>query len=914
MIDIMRYISNLSIRSKLLVGYVTAFVLFLAVGGLIIYPIMQKTIEANIESELNNTTKTILSMVKTAADASIKNYLRAVAETNKNIVEQSYKLYTQGMLSEQDAKKRAVSILLSQRIGKTGYIYCLDSKGIIRVHPVVALLGADLTRYGFIQEQLKNREGYIEYDWKNPGELKTRPKALYMTYFKPWDWIISASSYREEFIQLINIDNFRESILSIRFGKTGYSYIMDSRGNLIAHPALTGNTYDVKDSKGREFVKEMSEKKNGKIIYTWRNPDEKEYREKLVIFNYIPEFDWIVASSSYVEEFYEPLNHIRLIIIALFITALILLLLLTYLYSAYIVKGLNKLIQSFQTGSTGDLSVRMSKTSGDEFGRIADYFNAFIEKLDAYNRSFQQEIAERRRIEEALRESEKRLSQIIDFLPDATFAIDLDGKVIVWNRAAEEYTGVKAEDMLGKADHEHSIPFYGARRPILIDLVLNPSEKIEKLYPYIIRESGMVIGEGYTRNVKRGEAYMFGIAAPLYDFEGNVIGAIESIRDVTERKKLEEQLRHVQKMDAVGTFAGGVAHDFNNILTVIIGYGSLLRPRLDDGNPLKNYVDDILAAAERAANLTRRLLAFSRKQIMSPDQVNLNEIVKRFEKFLMRVIGEDIEFKIHLSDKDLIVMADRGQIEQVLMNLATNARDSMPAGGILTIKTERVDIVGLNGYIKPGSYAVITVSDTGRGMDEATRLRIFEPFYTTKETGKGTGLGLSIVYGIIKQHNGEVNVYSEPGKGTTFKIYLKLIDTRIEGTKVSAPAIPVGGTETILIAEDDAVVRKLVKGILEEHGYTVIEATDGEDAVARFTENKDSVQLLLLDVVMPRKNGKEAYEEIHRIKENVPVLFTSGYTADIINKNGSLEEGMNFITKPVTPQLLLSKVREILDK
>ncbi|MBV5319115.1 MAG: cache domain-containing protein, partial [Desulfobulbaceae bacterium] len=410
----MKIFGNLSIKYKLLFGYLGVFIVFLTLGGLVIYPVVRQVIEANIESELNNTTKAILSMVRTATDVSIKNYLRAVAEKNLDVVESFYQIYQQGGMSETAAKEQAVAVLLSQRIGDTGYIYCLDSKGTIQVHPVAALLNADLSRYDFIQEQLQRKEGYIEYNWKNPGETEERPKALYMSYFKPWDWIISASSYRQEFNRLIRIDTFRDSILSLHFGKTGYPYILDSKGNVVVHPVLQGNVYEVKDSTGRQFVKEMVEKKIGKIIYTWRNPGEEEYRQKLVIFNYIPEFDWIVASSSYVEEFYEPLQRIRTTLFAIVIASVLFLLVLSYLYSSLIVKSFNALIQGFNKGSEGDFTVRLPETTTDEFGRLSIFFNKFMEKLRASNQSLQEQIQERHAVENELREVNRIQSLILD--------------------------------------------------------------------------------------------------------------------------------------------------------------------------------------------------------------------------------------------------------------------------------------------------------------------------------------------------------------------------------------------------------------------------------------------------------------------------------------------------------------------
>ncbi len=398
---------------------------------------------------------------------------------------------------------------------------------------------------------------------------------------------------------------------------------------------------------------------------------------------------------------------------------------------------------------------------------------------------------------------------------------------------------------------------------------------------------------------------------------GNREVIVENFQDITDRKHLEEQLRHAQKMDAIGQLAGGVAHDFNNILTAIIGYGNLLQMKIGNDNPLENYVNQIMYSAERAAHLTHSLLAFSRKHVISLKAVLLNEVIYRAEKLLSRLVRENIELRVVVG-KDCIVRADSVQIEQVMMNLVTNARDAMPEGGLLLINTERVvldkDFVRTHGYGEPGTYVLISVSDTGFGMDEKIRARIFEPFFTTKETGKGTGLGLAIVYGIIKQHNGYINVYSEPGTGTTFKIYLPVVTADTETVEVFEMAAPRKGSETVLLAEDDPMVRGLTKSLLEEFGYLVIEAVDGADAVEKFRLNEESIQLLILDVMMPRKNGKETYNEIKKIQPGIKALFMSGYTDDILSSTGVLEENLNFISKPFTQNVLLQKTREILEK
>ncbi|MDD2338218.1 MAG: PAS domain S-box protein [Geobacteraceae bacterium] len=398
---------------------------------------------------------------------------------------------------------------------------------------------------------------------------------------------------------------------------------------------------------------------------------------------------------------------------------------------------------------------------------------------------------------------------------------------------------------------------------------------------------------------------------------GNREVIVENFQDITDRKHLEEQLRHAQKMDAIGQLAGGVAHDFNNILTAIIGYGNLLQMKIGKNEPLEKYVNQIMYSAERAANLTNRLLAFSRKHVINLKAVMLNEVIYRAEKLLSRLVRENIEFRV-VTGKDCIVRADSVQIEQILMNLVTNARDAMPGGGSLVINTERVDLdkdfVRIHGYGEPGTYVLISVSDTGFGMDVKTRERIFEPFFTTKETGKGTGLGLAIVYGIIKQHNGYINVDSEPGIGTTFKIYLPVVTADTETVELFEMAVPRNGSETVLLAEDDPTVRGLTKSVLEEFGYLVIEAVDGADAIEKFRLNEEVIQLLILDVMMPKKNGKETYKEIKKIQPGIKALFMSGYTDDILGSAGVLEDNVNFISKPFTQNVLLQKTREVLEK
>ena len=400
--------------------------------------------------------------------------------------------------------------------------------------------------------------------------------------------------------------------------------------------------------------------------------------------------------------------------------------------------------------------------------------------------------------------------------------------------------------------------------------------------------------------------------------------AIErSLRDVLERKGkrvAEEQYRQAQRMEAVGQLAGGVAHDFNNIMQAILGYSHLILTHSGGNEPVKRYVEELLKASKRAADLTKSLLAFSRKQEVTLAVIELNEVILGNEVFLHRLIREDIEMKITCAKESLTVLADRGQIEQVFMNLVTNGRDAMPNGGRLLIETYSItlgqEFIDAHGYGTAGEYSSFSVSDSGIGMDKDTQSHIFEPFFTTKEQGEGTGLGLSMAYGIIKKHNGFITVYSEPGRGTIFKIYLPTVQaSALAGkTEVREVAPPRGGTETILVGEDDDALRRLSKNVLGHYGYQVIEAVDGQDAVDKFVEYGKRIDLVILDAIMPKKNGKVACDEMRTMRPNLQVVFVSGYTRDVFADNNVFDENSIFIQKPVSPDVLLARVREMLDK
>jgi len=557
-------------------------------------------------------------------------------------------------------------------------------------------------------------------------------------------------------------------------------------------------------------------------------------------------------------------------------------------------------------------------------------------------------LSERRQTAETL----MKLASIVESSDDAIFGKSMDGIITSWNKGAERIYGYTAEEVVGK--------------PISVLIPPEQGDELRQIHETATR--GESLDDYETLRVRKDgkEIYLSLSISPIKDTTGRLTGASIVARDITEQRlaqkalqeahdelevrvkertvqlteavaslekeiaerqeaeealeKTEEQLRQSQKLEAVGRLAGGIAHDFNNLLTVIIGYSDLISRKGGLDARVTERVEEIHKAAVRASSLTRQLLAFSRKQVLKPQVLDLNELVEGLSKMLSRLIGEDVQIINSLGAGLGKVNADPGQIEQILINLAVNARDAMPEGGQITIKTANAELdqaySDMHMAVKPGHYVMLAVSDTGLGMDAATRERVFEPFFTTKEVGKGTGLGLSMVYGIVKQSGGNIWIYSEPGHGATFKIYLPLI------TDDSLVAVPTEGTEnlvtnaaeTILLVEDEEMVRKLTRDILESRGYRVLSAQDGEEALTLCRTHREEIQLLLTDVVMPKMNGKKAAEAIMALHPEMGVLYMSGFTDDAIVHHGVLHPGMNFIEKPFTAEVLARKVREVLDK
>jgi PAS domain S-box-containing protein len=526
------------------------------------------------------------------------------------------------------------------------------------------------------------------------------------------------------------------------------------------------------------------------------------------------------------------------------------------------------------------------------------------------------DVSDRKRAEEELRRAQEelnrrrnrqlwdyqsRLALIADSSQDAIIGKNLDGIITHWNKGAEQIYGYKSEEVIGKS----------------ISL-LAPKDRDDEIPAILekIREGKRVDYFESIRVAKDGRRLNVSISvSPIWDAEGKIVGASAIARDITAQKRAEDQLRQAQKMEAIGRLAGGVAHDFNNILGIIAACGELLRSRVDSNPDLQQYLDNLKQATERGASLTRQLLAFSRKQPIQPRVLDLNERLKEVGRLVRPLMGDDVQLIILPHAASAIIEADVGQVDQIVLNLAVNARDAMPEGGKLILETAMQEFdqafADRHPPITPGKYVMLAVSDNGCGMDQATVARIFEPFFTTKEIGKGTGLGLATVYGIVKQNSGQIWVYSEPGRGTTFKIYLPSADYKIGGGAEPPPELPPRRNGTrVLLVEDDAIMRALTREILEEHGYLVLEAQDGKSALELLARNNDWIEIALTDVVMRGMSGPQLALRLTELRPSIKIVYMSGYTGELLEEHAGA--GITLLEKPFTRTSLLRELDAVL--
>ncbi len=591
------FLGSLQIRYKFLISFALIFFLSMLLCNLFIYVYVRNNIEDRIESELTNTTSMIYNMVNTSVNVSIKNRLRAIAEKNLDIMVELNRKVLAKEITLEDARKRSAEVILSQTIGASGYLYCLDSHGDVIVHPRAELIGTNVAEHAFVRQMMEKKQGYLEYEWKNPGEETPRPKALYMAHFEPWDWIIAASAYRSEFTRLVNVQDFRQSILSLKFGQSGYAFVIDRDGRAIIHPVLQDVNILKSPDLPNQYLKDMMERKKGRSVYYWKNPGEIRARKKLVIFNYIPEYHWIVASSSYLDELYHPLTTIRNVFLGISLLCFSIMLAVTFGISRTITTPLSRLMTRFNTAMTGDYSARMESRFGDEVGQLALYFNRFMDQLETTHRELKDQIRGRRMAEREGIESRERYYLLMEAAPDPIVNYDMKGRVIYINPAFARVFGWSMEECQGRK-MDHFVPdACWPETKIMIEQV----------------RTGQGIFNVETRRLtKDGHVVDVSISgASALDARGYLTGSIIILRDITRSKSLEKQV--MQAGDRERMNIGQELHD--DLCPHLIGISGLtavirndLKSRNDPAADLARKMGELMEdAVEKTRQLARGL-------------------------------------------------------------------------------------------------------------------------------------------------------------------------------------------------------------------------------------------------------------------------------------------------------------------
>jgi PAS domain S-box-containing protein len=894
------------LRTKLLIIYIGLSTALFTCGGLIALHLVSQAVKSDVENNFRNGTRAVINLVETTAQGAIKNYLRAVAERNLEIADAIYRQYLAGQFTESESRKRIRETILSQRIGESGYIYCVDSRGVATVHPNIEVEGNNWGHFEFVRKQTKKKTGYLEYQWRNPDELSERPKALYMAYFEPFDWIISVTTYRDDFKRLLPMDEIRHNVKELKFGESGYAFIADSRGDVLIHPELEGrNLFELKDQEGQFFDKVIQEG-FGQIVYWLQDSDESKPREELALYGYIPEYQWIVGATGYLDEIYAPIVSARRSALLFIGVAVLLSTLITMFISNHITRRLKHLMAVITKGDQGDLTARAKPGSTDEIGKLARIYNSFLEKLQSYHEKLDAEIELHRTTAESLKKSESLFEVVFNQAFQFIGILTPDGRNRKINQTALDFTGVKEEALIGKKFWDG--PFWAHSKQLQENVKKAVGRAANKQFSRMEVEQVSLSGERHS--------FDFSLK-PLMDDSGQVILLIVEGRDITARRKLEDQIQQSQRMESIGNLAGGIAHDFNNLLFPIVGMSELLLQDLPKNSPERENVQVIFNAAQRGSQLVNQILAFSRQAEHKKLPVRIQHVLKEVLRLSRATIPSDIEIERQKLDDCGLVMADPTQIHQIAMNLITNAYHAVEqTGGKITValeNTERkpTDWGGLS--LPAGTYAKMTISDTGHGIDPTIQEKIFDPYFTTKEQGKGTGLGLAVVYGIVKAHGGDIKVFSEAGKGTTFSVFLPLMETTSETVQVEIVENKAFGNERVLLVDDETSIVELEKQILERFGYRVTSRVNSLEALKAFKAKSSSFDLVVTDMNMPYLTGAQLAEELLTVKPDIPIILCTGFSERIDEEKAEALGIKGYLMKPIVVSEFARKVRNVLD-
>lgn len=774
---------NLKIRYKLIFLYTLVFFVTYTLSSVFLYNYFKDTITKNIESTLTASTESMTDMVLAAADTSIRNHLRTITSTYLNVIEQHYNSVLNGELSEIEAKNEIAKIINSQKVGSSGYVYVLNSKGVLQLHPSSELVGNDISNYDFVQYQIKNKNGYLEYDWKNPSDINTRPKALYMIYFEPWDWIISTSSYRDEFADLINIEDFRDRFINKKFGDTGYSYVLGPDGTFLIHPKLEGQNMLLSENKAeKEIITNIYTLKTGTVIYDWKNPGEEKSREKLTVFKYIPEYKWIVASSSYSSDFFQPLYAMKYLLVIIYLICIAFIVTINERASKYITTPILSLKETLSTASNGNLDIRSDLNFKDEISDLARFFNQFIESIQKQRSNLIEEIDMRKQTELKLLESNNRFQMILNTMKESFVEVDSFGNIIYCNPEFSLLLEYSQFDLMNMN---------------LMNFLDTTNKQILKSHLELRR---LDISDSYEINFisKSGNVFNCIInATPLKNESGIVIGSFGVITDITDLKKLNENLeiRIIERtkdlensllllqqsqekalkteiLTSLNELVTSLAHNINTPLGICLTTTSHLTAKYNDitqslnNNSLnKSQLLSFLSTSTESIGLLEKNLNRTNELVKSFKMLSgVNSIGQKTNFNIVEYLNHEIsnQLKLHMNrikislnyNADEILIHSYPNVFSIILdNLITNTIDH---------NTIVADMPSIIISIEQSNNKIELIYKEYNNI-ELDQLKIFDPFFTSKPS-QHAGLGLTILYSLVSQTlNGEIHYTFEEG-------------------------------------------------------------------------------------------------------------------------------------------------------
>ncbi len=903
-------------RNQLLFSLLFVFIPLFITGAVVAYYQGSKILKRNIEAGLNDRADILLNFTKTSALDSIKNRLQAVSEQNLDIAAYYFKRFQEGFLSKEKVIEAIEDIFLGRSIGRTGYIYCLDSKGHVLIHPDSRLKGVNAAKLDLVKEQISNREGYLDTKLKTPGESNEKAKVIQMAYFKPLDLIICLVVLKEEFAELANTEMFRKNILAFRSGESGYAYIIQEDGMLLVHPTLPKINFFQQSAYPNHFMEDIIEKKSGKVEYEWQNPGELTFRSKVVFFRHLPEFKWIVVSSDYVSEVYAPLKTAKNIFWVSVIIFILSSILFAVLISSFVSRPLETIVDQLKNGDQEGSGVNLKQEDGPvEIEALSRSFQSFMKQMEQARIELNQVIEKNLESQTALVENDLKLRSLFDQSFQYIGILSPFGVLEQMNQSMADFSSAAMENVLFK-------PFWEADwwdHDPEVRLEIKKSVKKAMQGEFVRYE---------TTAVSKGERirYLDLSIKPVLNPSDEVAFIIAESRDITdfrqaamEKRDLAVQLERAQKMEAIGTLAGGIAHDFNNILSGILGYSQLLEMSLDSREKAKEHIREIAQGANRAAELIQQILTFSRKTEFKKQPLRLYLVIKEALKLMRSTIPSTIDIDEFIYSKEK-VLADPTQMHQVIMNLCTNAYHAMSTtGGVLTVKLRRCKISDRKDIFDKdmiaGDYLELEVGDTGQGMDNEVMAKAFDPYFTTKDLGKGTGFGLALVHAIIDEHEGYIDLKTEMGKGTRLFVYLPVEkDATDSNQDQEGQEVLRGGNEVIMVVDDEEGIRNVMSLFLENLGYTVAVFENGGQALEAFETDPYLYDLVITDMTMPKITGDELSIKMLQSRSDIPIILCTGYS-ESVSEEHCREIGIKEYTyKPVNNKKLAVLIRTFLDE